>query len=180
MEGQIHMLDRVQKKVAKFAHHTNKSNCETTSQRRKISHICAIFKVYSGERAWKAIGDRLQQPNYLSSVDHEQKIRNRRQRMDIAKYSFVNRTIWLWNRLPAEILGTPPRKPNAFRKRVRKVINVVNWRKCVLKFSKSVVKWSEVKGSAVKGVNQGVLWRVRMGGEVKWRSCQNWCAISVE
>jgi len=93
MEGQIHMLDRVQKKVAKFAHHTNKSNCETTSQRRKISHICAIFKVYSGELAWKAIGDRLQQPNYLSRVDHEQKIRNRRQRMDIAKYSFVNRTI---------------------------------------------------------------------------------------
>jgi hypothetical protein len=37
-----------------------------------------------------------------------------------------NRTIRLWNRLPAEILGTLPCKPNACRKRVRKVINVVN------------------------------------------------------
>jgi hypothetical protein len=46
--------------------------------------------------------------------------------MDIGKYSFVNRTIRLWNRLPAEILGTLPFKPNPFRKRVGKVINVVN------------------------------------------------------
>jgi len=38
---------------------------------------------------------------------------------DIEKYSFVNR-------LPAEILGTLPCKLNVFRKRVRKVINVVN------------------------------------------------------
>jgi len=45
--------------------------------------------------------------------------------MDIGKYSFVNRTIQLWNRLPAEILGTLPCEPNAFRKRVWKVI-VVN------------------------------------------------------
>jgi hypothetical protein len=28
--------------------------------------------------------------------------------MDIGKYSFVNRTNRLWNRLPAEILGTSP------------------------------------------------------------------------
>jgi len=47
------------------------------------------------------------------------------QMMDIGKCSFVNRTIQLWNQLPAEILGTLPRKPNAFRKRVRRVINVV-------------------------------------------------------
>jgi hypothetical protein len=82
--------------------------------------------VYSGEQVWKAIGDILQWPNYLTRVDHEQKIRNRKQRMEIGKYSFVNRTIRLWNRLPAEILGTLPCKPNAFRKRVRKVINVLN------------------------------------------------------
>jgi hypothetical protein len=115
----------VQKKAAKFAHLTNESNWET-SQRRKISRVCAVFKAYSGERAWRAIGDRLQRPNYLSRVDHVRKIRNRRQRSDIGKYSFVNRTIRLWNRLPAEILETLPCKPNAFRKRARKVINVVN------------------------------------------------------
>jgi len=45
---------------------------------------------------------------------------------DIGKYSFANKTIRLWNRLPAEILRTLPCEPIAFRKRVRKVVNVVN------------------------------------------------------
>ena len=125
-EGQIHALDRVQKKAAKFAYHTSESNWETLSQRRKIARICALFKAYSGEKAWTFIGERLQRPNYLSRIDHDWKIRNRRQRTDIGKFSFVNRTIRLWNRLPAEILGTLPCKTSAFRKRVRKVINVVN------------------------------------------------------
>jgi hypothetical protein len=47
-------------------------------------------------------------------------------RMDIGKYSFVSRTIRLWNRLLAEISGILPCKTNAFIKRVGKVINVVN------------------------------------------------------
>jgi hypothetical protein len=125
-EGQIYALDMVQKKAAKFAYHMSESNRETLSQRRKISRICALFKAYSGERAWKFIGYRLQRPNYLRRIDHDWKIRNRRQKTDIGKYSFVNRTIRLWNLLPSEILGTLPCKPSAFRKRVRKVINVVN------------------------------------------------------
>jgi len=118
-EGKIHVLDRLQKKSAKFAHNTN---WETLSQRRKIKRTCGLFKAYSREWAWKAIVDRLQRPKYLSRVDHERKLRNRRQRTDIGKYSFVNRTIRLWNRLPAEILGTLPCKSNAFRKSVRKVV----------------------------------------------------------
>jgi len=43
-EGQIHALNRVQNKAAKFAHHTNESNWETLSQRTKISRICVLFK----------------------------------------------------------------------------------------------------------------------------------------
>ena len=92
-EGQIHALDRVQKKAAKFAYHMSESNWETLSQRRKMSRVCALFEAYSGERAWKVIGDRLQWLNYLSRIDHDWKIRNRRQRTDIGKYSFANRTI---------------------------------------------------------------------------------------
>jgi hypothetical protein len=38
-------------------------------------------------------------------------------------YSFVNRTIQVWNQLPADVLGTLSCKPSNFRKRVRKVIN---------------------------------------------------------
>ena len=108
--------------TAKFAHHMNSSNWETLASRRKVSRICALFKSYSGERAWKAIGDRLKRPHYLSRVDHERKIRGRRQRPDIGKYSFMNRTIEEWNQLSAEVLETLPCKQNTLKKRVRKAI----------------------------------------------------------
>jgi hypothetical protein len=84
-EGQIAALDRVQMKAAKFAYHTNSSNWENLASRRKLSCICALFKSHSGERAWKAIGERLKRPHYLSRVDHEHKIRSRRQKTDIGK-----------------------------------------------------------------------------------------------
>jgi hypothetical protein len=61
-EDQKNVLDRVQNKAAKFANHTKDSVWETLAQRRKIARICALFKVYAGERAWKATGDRLQGP----------------------------------------------------------------------------------------------------------------------
>ena len=47
-EGHLSALDRVQKKAAKFAHHTNISNWETLASRRKLLRICALFKAYSG------------------------------------------------------------------------------------------------------------------------------------
>jgi hypothetical protein len=74
--------------------------------------------------AWKAIGKRLQEPCYLSRDDHDRKITSKKQRTDIGKYSIVNRTIKLWNNLPAEALVTFPCKPHMFRKRVRK-LNVI-------------------------------------------------------
>jgi hypothetical protein len=120
--GQITALDRVQKKAAKFAHHTNSSNWENLALRGKLSRICAFFKAYSGEQAWKAIGDKLQLPHYLSRVEHERRIRSRRQRTDIGKYSFVNRTIQDWNQLPAEVLGTLTCKLKSLKKMVRKAI----------------------------------------------------------
>jgi len=55
-------------------------------------------------------------------VDNERKSRSSRQRSDIGKYSFVNRTIQHWNQLPTEVLGILPCKPITFKKRVRKVI----------------------------------------------------------
>jgi len=97
-----------------------------TSYDQSELRVYALFKPYSGEHAWKAIGDRLQWPHYLSRVDHERKIRSRRQRMDIGKYYFINRTIQHWNQLPAEVLGTVPCKPVTFKKKVRKVIIELN------------------------------------------------------
>jgi len=45
-------------RAAKFANQTNDSVWENLAQRRKIARICARFQAYTGERAWKAIGDR--------------------------------------------------------------------------------------------------------------------------
>jgi hypothetical protein len=113
----------VQNTAAKFARHRNDSNWETLTQRRERSRICALFKAYTGERAWKAIGDRSERPCSLSRVDPNRKIRSKKQKTDIGKYSLVNRTIQVWNQLPADFLGTISCKPSNFRKRVRKVMN---------------------------------------------------------
>jgi hypothetical protein len=135
-EGQINALDRVQKKVAKFVYHKISLNWESLASWRKVSHLCALYKAYCGERAWKDIGDSLKGPHYLSRVDHVRKIRTRRQRTDIGKYSFVNRTIGDWNQLPAEMFETLPCKSTPFRKRLRKVIT--EWHQGTPKWAKSI------------------------------------------
>jgi hypothetical protein len=109
--------------AAKFEHHRNNSNWETLTERRKIPRICALFKAYTTESAWKTIGVSLQSPCYLSRVDHDRKIGCRKQKTDIGKYSFVNGTIQLWNQVPADALGSLSSKSSNFRNRVRKVIN---------------------------------------------------------
>ena len=58
----------------------------------------------------------------MHRVDHERKIRSRRQRTNIGKYSFVNRTIKDWNQLPVEVLGTLPCKLKTLKNKVRKAI----------------------------------------------------------
>lgn len=115
-------INCVQKKAATFADHTSYSVWETLVQRRKIAWICPLFKAYSREGAWKAVGDRLQGPYYLSRDDRDQKIKARKQRTHTGKYSFVNGTIKLWNQLPAEALATFSCRSHIFKKKVRKVI----------------------------------------------------------
>jgi len=87
-----------------------------------IAQICALFKGYNGVKACKAIWDRLLKPCYKSRDDHNPKIRTRKQRTDVGKYSFVNRTIKSWNQLPAGLLASFPCKPNTFRKRTKNVV----------------------------------------------------------
>jgi len=43
-------------------------------------------------------------------------------RRDVAKHSFVNRTIKSWNQLPAGLLASFRCKLNMFRKRVKNVV----------------------------------------------------------
>ena len=108
--------------AAKFANNINESVWETLAQRRLVARICTLFKACTGGRAWKAIGDRLLKPCYLSRGYHIRKIRTRKQRTDVGKYSFLNRTISSWNQLPAGLLASFPCKLNTFRKRVKNVV----------------------------------------------------------
>jgi hypothetical protein len=48
---------------------------------------------------------------------------SRKQKTDIGNYSFVNRSIQLWNQLNADALGSFSSKSSNFRKRVGRVIN---------------------------------------------------------
>jgi len=68
--------------------------------------------------------ERLLKPCYLSTEDHNQKIRTRKQRTDVGKYSFVNRIIKSWNQLPTRLLASIPCKLNTFRKRVKNVVTI--------------------------------------------------------
>jgi hypothetical protein len=95
---------------------TEKAAFSSASQKSKIINDM-IFELRLGRP------DRLQRPCYLSRVDHDTKIRIRKQKTDIGKYSFLNRTIQLWNQLPADALGSLSCKSSNFRKSVRKVIN---------------------------------------------------------
>jgi hypothetical protein len=56
-------------------------------------------------------------------VDHHWKIRARKQRRDIGKYSFVNRSMTDWKQLPERVIGTSDGKTHIFKTTVRKVQN---------------------------------------------------------
>ena len=118
----LHQNELCCKLTGKFANSLNDSGWESLTQRRQIARLCALYKAYAGRRAWKSIGDRLLRPCYLSRDDHNLKIRTRKQRTDVGKYSFVNRTIRNWNQLPAGVLATSPCKLNTFRKRIRNAV----------------------------------------------------------
>jgi len=61
-------------------------------------------------------------PCYLGRGDHNWKIRTRKQKTDVGKYSFVNRIIRNWNQLPASQLASFPCNLNTFRKKVKNVV----------------------------------------------------------
>ena len=92
----------VQTRGVQFTYLTKDSEWETLTQRKAIARLCALFKAYSEERALKAIHERLQRAYCLGRVDHVRKIRGRKQRTDIGKYSFVNGTIKNGNQIPAK------------------------------------------------------------------------------
>jgi len=52
------------------------------------------------------MGDKLKGPCYLNRDNHDCKTGAKKQRRDMGKYGFINRTIKLSNQLPAEALAS--------------------------------------------------------------------------
>jgi hypothetical protein len=65
---------------------------------------------------------RLPKSCYPKREDHNRKIRIRKHRTDVGKYSFVYRTIKSWNQIPGRVLASFPCKLNTFRKGVKNVV----------------------------------------------------------
>ena len=82
----------MQKKGAKFTSHIIAAVWETLAQRRRIARICAHFGAYIGESGMEIYWEQVTMTCYLSGDDHDRKIRARKQRADIGKYSYVSRT----------------------------------------------------------------------------------------
>jgi hypothetical protein len=132
-----------------------------------MTHMCSLQSA-PGRTGLEDYRGRLRSPCCLNRVGHDRKIRGRKQRTDIGKYSFVNRTIQLWNQLPAGASGTVSCKPSDFRDRIRKVISEVKRRCGGNKKKCSEVKWSEVKWSEGRLIVVG-MWRLHKCSEAEWR-----------
>jgi hypothetical protein len=53
--GQVGSSVRLQKRAASFANR-NRTGWETLAEPRMVARLCALYKAYTGERAWKAKG----------------------------------------------------------------------------------------------------------------------------
>ncbi|KAJ4426704.1 hypothetical protein ANN_26502 [Periplaneta americana] len=119
----IKTLEKIKKRALKCCRKNSPLKWDTLTDRRTRIRLCALFKTYRGEPAWRDIKNRLQPPNYSSRNDHSYKLRERRQRTDTGKFSFLNRTIRNWNALPADLLKALPTTKNAFKNRLKDLTN---------------------------------------------------------
>lgn len=117
--GQIKSLEKVQKYAAKFVKrgrsYSDLTSWEPLEKRREKSRLCALYKAIRGDPSWAEVRARLSKPTYVARKDHSSKIRQRKQRTDVGKFSFVNRTVLNWNKLPAAVLKTFPHSVKNFK-----------------------------------------------------------------
>ena len=118
----IKTLEKIQKRALKRCNNST-VKWDTLTDRRTRILLCAMFKTYRGEPAWREIKNRMQPPNYSSRNDHPHKLRERRQRTDTGKFSFLNRTIRDWNALPADLLKALPITKNVLKNRLKNLTN---------------------------------------------------------
>ncbi|KAJ4441903.1 hypothetical protein ANN_11763 [Periplaneta americana] len=128
-QNQIDSIEKVQRKAAKYVKMGNGHDeeivkdlgWELLKSRRRKTRLTALFKAQMGHKAWNDIDARLATPSYLGRTDHIRKFKCRKQRTDVAKFSFVNRSIVDWNSLPAAIFQDGPLEINTFKERLRRL-----------------------------------------------------------
>ncbi|KAJ4447371.1 hypothetical protein ANN_09377 [Periplaneta americana] len=122
-QNQIDSIEKVQRKAAKYVKMgkghgeeiVKDLGWEFLKSRRRKTRLTALFKAQMGHNA------RLVTPSYLGRADHFKKFKCRKQRTDMAKFSFLNRRTVHWNILPAAIFQVGPLKINTFKEKLRKL-----------------------------------------------------------
>ncbi|KAJ4444227.1 hypothetical protein ANN_06018 [Periplaneta americana] len=110
-QNQIDSIEKVQRRAEKYVKMGKEHGEEIVKDlgweffklRRRKTTLTSLFKAQMGHKAWTDINARLVTPSYLDRADHVRKFKCRKQRTDVAKFFFVNRTIVDWNSLPAAI-----------------------------------------------------------------------------
>ena len=124
-------LEKVQRKAARYVLGKHKKTesvsemlrvlrWESLQERRKRSRLCGMFRIMSGERAWKEFGKDIAKPSFVGKNDHQFKIKCRSQRTNAKQFSFLNRTIMDWNDLPAKLFEPFPKNLHIFKKLLKK------------------------------------------------------------
>ncbi|KAJ4430057.1 hypothetical protein ANN_22265 [Periplaneta americana] len=130
---QINSLERIQYRAAKFVKGKREDGndtikelkWETLENRRRKTRITALYRAHLGQKAWVDITARLEKPTYYGRNDHDFKIKCRKQKTDVGKFSFLNRTINDWNDLPASVFeGCPSLR--SFKNNLKSCVSSAN------------------------------------------------------
>ena len=88
---------------------------ESLESRRRTFRLTGIYNAWNRKGGWDELHQRLQAPTYIGRCDHRLKIKEREQKTDLAKFSFLNRGIREWNALPGELLTPMPENSKKFK-----------------------------------------------------------------
>ena len=131
--GQVKKIEKIQRKAARYVMGKFRKRDSVTEmldtlrwdsleKRRKISRLGCIYNIITSKDGWVPFKNSIVKPNFCGKDSHEFKIKPRRQRTDIKKYSFLNRGISEWNKLPVSLLRPLPKNVISFKKKCSKIL----------------------------------------------------------
>ena len=123
-------LEGVQRKAARYVNRKygkdesvskmlDELGWESLSSRRRTFRLAGVYNAWNCKDGWEELRARFHTPNYRGRGDHSLKIKEREQKTDVAKYSFINRGIREWNALPGEVLIPMPKNSKVFKSKIK-------------------------------------------------------------